>query len=282
MAVFEDKLVLNAHGDLLLFDGASWDRLGLSPNALVVLDYAVDRDAMIMGSSLGLCLLTPDGFRFFSEAGMYQVRSVTRFGPWWAMPYLHIPAGHLSHGPAGTRYAEVTEEGDWHPFHSGVWLLRGDVMRRAAVGVPDLWKLEDAHAVIRSQEMIVSAHAFEGRLFFGTHPEGRVLVLPVAKEGALESTPRAVSQQGHYLLSWEAATPPGTSCRFQIRTAPTRETLDGAPFVGLDGDASSFFEEPGTEFAVAEPGFLQYRVVLETEDPAITPHLKRVTIGRSD
>ena len=40
------------------------------------------------------------------------------------------------------------------------------------------------------------------------------------------------------------------------------------------------FEEPGTRFELSEPGFLQYRVLLKTEDRAITPYLKRVTVAR--
>ncbi len=287
MTVFEDKLVLNAHGDLLLFDGTSWERLGLSPNALVVLDYAVDGDALLLGTSVGLCAFDGEKLQPLDTSwGMgNHVRAVRRFGGRWVVVSNFIAGGTLRHGPGGTGYMYLEGE-DEKPFAS--WLkVIPDVLFRATVLLdPDAQrqieerKPEEWVRWVHCGEMLVSAHAFAGRLFFGTHPEGRALVLPVAKEGRLESTPRTLSQGGQYLLSWAAATPPGTSCRFQVRTASTLEALESTPFVGPDGEASSFFEQPGTEFEVAAPGFLQYRVVLETENPAITPYLKRVIIGR--
>jgi hypothetical protein len=100
----------------------------------------------------------------------------------------------------------------------------------------------------------------------------------VVKEGTLDSAPRPVSSAGTYTLSWEAATPTGTSCRLQIRTAPTREALEKQLFAGPDGTEASSFDTPGVALRIAEPGSVQYRVVLETENPALTPYLKRVTL----
>jgi hypothetical protein len=80
-------------------------------------------------------------------------------------------------------------------------------------------------------------------------------------------------------LEWEAATPKGTSVKFQVRTAPTREGLAAATFVGPDGTEQSWYEQSGAELKIPQAGFLQYRVFLATEDPARTPYLKRVAFS---
>lgn len=54
--------------------------------------------------------------------------------------------------------------------------------------------------------------------------------------------------------------------------------LEQQPFVGPDGSEASFFDAAATAVRIVEPGFLQYRVLLKTEDPALTPYLKRVTL----
>jgi hypothetical protein len=162
-----------------------------------------------------------------------------------------------------------------------VWLLRQDVMRCAASGPLTPGELEPTHHV-PSKETMVSAHVFKGRLFLGTHPEGRVLVLPVVTAGMLEAAPRAVAEPGEYVLSWEAATPQGTSCGLQVRTAPDLEALPELPFTGPDGSADSLYESSGAVIEIPTAGFVQYRVVLKTEDPALTPYLKRLTIRRAD
>ncbi|MFO0527570.1 MAG: hypothetical protein ACK52A_05660, partial [Planctomycetota bacterium] len=76
--------------------------------------------------------------------------------------------------------------------------------------------------------------------------------------------------------------PKGTSLKLQVRTAPTREGLDSATFVGPDGTAQSFYEQSSAELKVPAAGFLQYRVTLATEDPARTPYLKRVAFAEQE
>jgi hypothetical protein len=287
MTVFEDTLVLNAHGDLVVFDGTSWERLSLDPNVLLVLDYCAAGDVLLLGTSVGLCAFEGEKFRMLDVLrgrGMH-VRAIRRFGSRWVMVGTRIPGGTLGHGPGGTGYMYL--KGDEEPFWCWVQVIPDLVFRAGVLGEADAQREIEEHepeewaSWISCEEMIVSAHVFKGRTFFGTHPEGRVLVLPVAQKGALDSAPRPIPGKipgkGTYSIVWESATPPGTSCRFQIRTAPTREALESAPFVGPH-EASSFFEQPGTEFEVGEPGFLQYRVILETDDPALTPYLKRVTV----
>jgi hypothetical protein len=279
MAVWRDQLILNAQGDLIIFDGEQWRPLGLNPNCLVVFDYVDAGDVLILGTPFGLAFY--DGERFRLERGDYplahgdQVRVVVRFGEHWFVLSSWIPGATTRHGPGGTGY------------------LRFDITHGTSLlAVPDREFQEAAHGrwerrvwdrviVINTplEDMAVSAHAFRGRLYLGTHPNGRVLVLPVVKEGTLDSAPRPVPTTGTYHLSWEAATPAGTSCRLQVRTAATREALETRPFAGPDGSEASFFGIPGASLAVATPGYLQYRVTLRTENPALTPYLERVTIA---
>jgi hypothetical protein len=277
MTVWRDRLILNAQGDLIVFDGEQWRPLGLNPNCLIVFDYTDAGDFLVLGTPFGLGFY--DGERFGLARGDYplahgnQVRSVVRFGEHWLVLSSWIPGATTRHGPGGTGYLR------FDAIHETILLAVPDrEFREAAHG---RWqrRMWDRVAVINtpSEDMAVSAHAFKGRLYLGTHPRGRVFVLPVAKEGTLDSMPRAVPA-GSYTLSWEAATPAGTSCRFQIRTAATKEAIEKAPFIGADGKESSFFDTPGARFTVAAPGYLQYRVTLRTENPALTPYLKRVTI----
>ncbi len=289
MTVFDEKLVLNAHGDLLLFDGTSWDRLGLSPNALVVLDYASAGEALLLGTSVGLCVFDGEKLHPLDTSwGMgTQVRAIGRFGPRWFVACDFITGATLRHGPGGTGYMYLKGEEE-KPFASWVNLIPDLRFRAAVLLDKDAQREIDEHRPeerahwIHSEEMIVSAQPFKGRLFLGTHPEGRVLVLPVVTEGTLEAAPRAIAEPGEYVLSWEAATPPGTSCGLQVRSAPDLETLAQRPFAGPGGDARIWFEAPGAAFEMPTPGFVQYRVALKTEDPALTPYLKRVVIRRAD
>ncbi|HOL50109.1 MAG TPA: hypothetical protein PLW07_05975, partial [bacterium] len=99
------------------------------------------------------------------------------------------------------------------------------------------------------------------------------------KQGVLESAVYP-AEPASYRISWESATPPGTSVKFQIRTATNRESLNDVEFIGPDGTSQSFFEKSGEIFKVAHKGFIQYRVVLTTDDPVKTPYLRRVTISK--
>ena len=285
MTVFDDRLVLNAHGDLVLFGGSSWERLGLNPNALCVLDYCDAGGRLLLGTSVGLCVLDGDEFRrldAFSGEQWIHVRAIDRFGPRWAVVITRIFGGTFGHGPGGTGYLPL--KGNEQPFSCWLELIPDLVFRAGLLGDADACREIKEHApvewgtTISCEEMIVSAHVLQGRLFLGTHPEGRVLVLPVVREGTLDSAPRAIAAGGAYTLSWEAATPPGTNCRLQVRSATTREALEKEPFVGPDGSESSFFDASGSTVEIAEPGFVQYRVLLKTDDPALTPYVKRVAL----
>jgi len=284
MTVFEDKLIVNAGGDLLTFDGYAWQRLGLSPNALVVLDYGPAGQSLILGTSVGLAVF--DGRKLLpldTSWGMgNQIRAVRRFGERWIVVSNFISGGTLRHGPGGTGYMCLGSEEK--PFAS--WLkVIPDVLFRATVLLDEQAeremrerRLSEWVRWIHCGEMLVSAHAFKGRLFLGTHPEGRVLVLPVVTEGTLEAAPRAVAQPGEYVLSWEAATPEGTSCGLQVRSAPDLYSLNEVAFTGPGGNADSLYETSGAIIEILAAGFVQYRAVMKTENPGLSPYLKRVTL----
>ena len=277
LTTFGDKLVLNAYGDLLTFDGKRWRPLGLSPNALVVFDWTAAGDTLLIASSLGLCFLRGEALsRPFYVPFFEPARAVVRFGDSWVVLQSYTQGGLPLLGAEATHYPNLNEDPDRLRSVIRVFpeSLLDEIVTESLFGAA----LSEQVASVRFREMAVSAHAFKGRLYLGTHPEGRVLVLPVVKEGMLDSAPRAVSAAGTYSLFWEAATPTGTSCRLQIRTAPTREALEKQPFVGPDANQASYFDAPGTAVRIAQPGFVQYRVLLKTENPALTPYLKRVTL----
>jgi hypothetical protein len=277
LTTFGDELVLNAYGDLLIFDGKQWRPLGLSPNALVVFDWAPAGDTLLIASSLGLCFLRGDSLtRPFYVPFFEPARAAVRFGDSYVVLQTYTREGLPLLGAAATHYPNVHEDAD-RP-RSVIRAFPVSLLDRVVTESLFGAALSEQVTSVRFREVAVSAHAFAGRLYLGTHPEGRVLVLPVAQKGALDSAPRPIRERGTYSIEWESTTPPGTSCRFQVRTAPTREALESAPFVGPDGETSSFFENSDTEFEIAEPGFLQYRVLLATDDPALTPYLKRVTV----
>jgi len=48
----------------------------------------------------------------------------------------------------------------------------------------------------------------------------------------------------------------------------------------LMGPLKVFLKSPGEIFKLMSRGFIQYRAILTTDDPAKTPYLKRVTISK--
>jgi hypothetical protein len=276
MTVWHDRLILNARGDLLTFDGKRWRELGLNPAALVVFDYVDAGDVLLLATSLGLAAYDGAHAEFRHGFPITQARAITRFGSSWVVVQDAITGGTIGHGPGMMSYPLHAAK-DRRPFCAGLCVIADASTQHRGGGATALeawWKHSRA---VMSDELLTTAHAFRGRLYLGTHPKGRVLVLPVVKEGALDAAPRPVGA-GAYTLSWEAATPVGTSVRLQVRTAATREALERQPFAGPDETAATTFDTPGATLKVAAPGFLQYRVLLKTDNPALTPYLKRVTL----
>jgi hypothetical protein len=277
LTTFGDRLVLDAYGDLIVFDGERWLPLGLNPNALIVFDWTPAGDTLLVSTTLGLCALRGERFRRFGYFPFgAPTRAAVQFGDVWVVLQDSVAGGRPVAATNASAYPDLREA----PSRSRSVLRVFPASRLddlLAERVPGR-QFAEVVTYVRSRDMAVSAHAFRGRLYLGTHPEGRVLALPVVKEGTLDSAPHPVASAGTYMLSWEAATPAGTSCRLQVRTAAIRGDLEKQPFVGPDGTQASSFDTSGAVVRIAEPGFVQYRVLLRTEDPALTPYLKRVTL----
>jgi len=281
VAVFKDRLVLNACGDLVIGDGREWRSLHSGgANFLYVLAFAAAEDRLLLGTPFGLCYF--DGRRtwrspFFSDyPGLGVVRGITRFQDQWVFAsYRH---GAISHGPGGTHTYPMRNRGGGKSPEGFLWVVSQAALERDARGEPLEWQ-KDGIKLLPVVDCPTCCLSVRGRVYVGTHPEGRVLVMPVAKTGSLEAAPRPIARAADYRLHWEAATPPGTSVTFQIRTAATREALTAAPYVGPDGTARSCFERPDSKVNVPQAGFIQYRAALATQNPAMTPHLKRVTLS---
>ena len=278
LAVFKNQLVLNARGDLFVSAGQEWRALNpANASFLYVLEYAADKERLLLGTPFGLCYY--DGDRYW-RSGFFKwgsIRGITRFGNDWVLAQ-YSTGNDVGHGPGGTHsYPSLKPQaGAGSGFWASLQVVPPEVLNRDATGQEIDWK---EIKFVPSSELPTCLISHRGRLYIGTHPEGHVLVLPVAKEGALESAPHAVPPAAVCRLFWEAATPPGTAVRFQVRTAATREALANAVFGGPDGTADTFFDKPGSPLPTPSAGFLQYRAVLTTTDPATTPYLKRVTFS---
>jgi len=86
-------------------------------------------------------------------------------------------------------------------------------------------------------------------------------------------------------LHFERVTPPGTSVRFQVRSARSEGELAQAPFVGPNGAEDSFYRVNGQRLWAGHDGhtYVQYRAVLASSNPILAPFLRRVTlVARSD
>ncbi|MDD3926645.1 MAG: hypothetical protein PHT33_08305 [bacterium] len=279
MTVYQDKIVLNAAGDLVVFDGKEWKELGLNPNNLFVFNYAEDGGSLIMGTPFGHCLY--DGLKF-QPSGLFkwgQIRDLDRFGADWVLVGYHLRGGNIGHGPGGAGYLALGREAEHFNF---IAVVPSDILHRGTEAdlLADPWWQRLTR--IDPKEMCISCHTFKGRLYLGTHPQGRVLVLPVAGEGSLESAPCRIDRGDTCHLWWQAATPPGTEVQFQVKVARSLQELEKSDFTGPDGRKDGYFKAQGESFKVTSPAYVQYRAVLKTDNPAKTPYLKRVVLTQGD
>ncbi len=86
-------------------------------------------------------------------------------------------------------------------------------------------------------------------------------------------------------LFFEGATPPSTTLRFQVRSAPTQDQLTQQQFVGPDGAPIAFYQSSGQALWAGHSGdtCIQYRVMLASSDPTLAPFLRKVVlVTRSD
>jgi hypothetical protein len=81
-------------------------------------------------------------------------------------------------------------------------------------------------------------------------------------------------------LNWDAATPPGTSIKFQIRTAEWKSVLDDKEFVGPDGTNNSYYEFSPSILWTGHNGdkWFQYKAYFNTNNFIKTPILHYITL----
>lgn len=83
-------------------------------------------------------------------------------------------------------------------------------------------------------------------------------------------------------ITWDSSPVPGSSVKFQIRTASSEAGIAGATFVGSDGTAGTYYETPKTIITVDPSAsgtrFLQFKAYMES-DGANTPLVESVTIN---
>lgn len=82
-------------------------------------------------------------------------------------------------------------------------------------------------------------------------------------------------------LDWDAALPPGTTLRFQLRTANCATFLEDKAFIGPDGTGASFYGTSGDRISGVHNGSsqLQYKAYMSSADPTGTPVLRTVTVN---
>ena len=80
------------------------------------------------------------------------------------------------------------------------------------------------------------------------------------------------------VLSWEARVPDGCRIKGQIRTAPSRETLEDTAWKGPDAGSGWFEKTPAAVRAAAGGRWVQYRLALVSTNSLSTPRVSRVVV----
>jgi hypothetical protein len=104
---------------------------------------------------------------------------------------------------------------------------------------------------------------------------------PYQPSGIFTSSSKLIVKDSTFLsISWDAIEPSGTSVRFQLRSANTESDLYQVPFLGPDGDSSSYY--------ISSPAYLwhghnndswvQYKTIFRTYNPNLSPRLRNVSI----
>jgi hypothetical protein len=122
---------------------------------------------------------------------------------------------------------------------------------------------------------------YHGRLWAASLGEGELFVNPGALSGELVSLPHAFpGPAAGGLLDWEGDTPPGCALAFQLRSAAHPALLEAAPFLGPDGTGASFYLTAGQSIAAVHDAdsHFQYRVLMSSAAPRLSPVLKSVTL----
>lgn len=82
-------------------------------------------------------------------------------------------------------------------------------------------------------------------------------------------------------IGWSSRTAPDTSIKLRLRTATTVNDLTKSFFTGPDGTERTYYESSGQAINTAHNAsrWVQYRAVLQSKDPSISPILKDVNIN---
>jgi hypothetical protein len=132
-----------------------------------------------------------------------------------------------------------------------------------------------------ASELVPQLQQYHGRLYLGG-TDGNVYVSASANSGTLVSNPINLALQ-NTAISWEDLVPTGTSLKFQIRTAKTKDGLTLKPFIGPDGTSESYYVTSGVKINSLHNGdtWLQYKVIMGTADPKFTPYLNSFSLTSS-
>ncbi len=105
---------------------------------------------------------------------------------------------------------------------------------------------------------------------------------PPGGSGTLESSVYDTGASGteYDIMDWDASTPINTDVKFQIRTGISISDLSSKSFVGPDGMTDTYYTTSGTDIWSGhdEDQYIQYKAVLTTTDPLISPILYEVVI----
>jgi hypothetical protein len=115
-------------------------------------------------------------------------------------------------------------------------------------------------------------------LYFTTYVAPNVFLTPGALTSSIKDANAAGSAIANWTsLSWTAATPPGTTVRFQV--AASNDASSGPfLFVGPDGTASTFFTTSGASLSqFSGYRYLMYKAYLSTSTATVTPVLSDVS-----
>jgi uncharacterized repeat protein (TIGR01451 family) len=184
------------------------------------------------------------------------------------LPFSRLPISDPSDGLT-TWHTYIT---DWWPGHAR-WLIDGAEVMNAADGVPD----SPMYANFYARSLAINIDWVKARLRAAEEPTVSLSTPQpgYASQGQVLSIAYDTNQFSTWkYLTWEAAIPPNTNISLRLRTAPTQDALDTAPW--LD------YERTGLLIGNHNGRWVQYEATLSTTNPFITPQLHQVTVYYTD
>ena len=193
-----------------------------------------------------------------------KIRTATSFSGLFSQPWVE---------PDGTGNSAFTQSGQaLHSMHNGHTWLQVTVYKTA--NGSGQWPLLKWVKLETSNGSVTLAVDEGPGLYAATNstdPNGAEYLSPVFR--------LAEPMAGDRLL-FERVTPPGTSVRFQVRSAPSEGQLAQSPFVGPDGMQGSFYQTNGQRLWAGHDGdtYVQYRALLSSSNSTLAPFLHKVVI----